>query len=71
MRLRTSAAKRFKRVEHATALIWRLLRVAEQHCRTRNAPHRCAEVYAGVTYADGQRVVTTKPSPDHPEQAAA
>jgi hypothetical protein len=30
-------------------------------------------VYAGVAYADGQRVVTTKPkgSPDQPEKAAA
>jgi transposase-like protein len=73
VRLRTSAAKRFKKVEHATALIWRLLLVAERHFRKLNAPHLCAEVYAGVAYADGQRVVTTKPkgSPDQPEKAAA
>jgi transposase-like protein len=73
VRLRTSAAKRFKRVENATALIWRLLLVAEQQFRKLNAPHRRAEVYAGVAYADGQRVVTTKSksSPAHREQVAA
>ena len=73
VRLRTSAAKRCKRVEHATARIWRLLLVAEQHVRTLNAPHLCVELYAGVAYADGQRVVTTKSNtaPTHPEQVAA
>ena len=30
LRLRTTAAKRFKRVESATALIWKLLLVAEK-----------------------------------------
>ena len=34
VRLRTSAAKRFKRVESATALIWKLLLVAEKRFRT-------------------------------------
>jgi putative transposase len=29
VRLRTTAAKRFKKVEHATALIWKILQVAE------------------------------------------
>jgi transposase-like protein len=61
VRLRTSAAKRFKKVENATALIWRVLLVVEQHFRKLNAPHRCAEVYAGVAYQDGHRV-TTSPS---------
>jgi putative transposase len=58
VRLRTSAAKRFKRVENATALIWKLLLVVEQHFRKLNAPHRCTQVYAGVAYRDGTRVVT-------------
>lgn len=58
VRLRTSAAKRFKKVENATALIWKLLLVVEQHFRKLNAPHLCAEVYAGVAYRDGHRVVT-------------
>jgi transposase-like protein len=58
VRLRTSAAKRFKKVENATALIWRLLLVVEQHFRKLNAPHRCADVFAGIAYRDGLRVVT-------------
>jgi putative transposase len=58
VRLRTSAAKRFKKVDNATALIWKLLLVVEQHFRKLNAPHRCADVYAGVAYRDGARVVT-------------
>lgn len=58
VRLRTSAAKRFKRVENATALIWKLLLVVEQHFRKLNAPHLCAEIFAGVAYCDGVRVVT-------------
>jgi len=62
VRLRTSAAKRFKKVESATALIWRILLVVEQHFRKLNAPHLCAEIYAGVTYRDGVRVVTAKAS---------
>jgi len=73
VRLRTSAAKRFKKVENATALIWKLLLVVEQHFRKLNAPHLCAEVYAGVAYQDGQRVVTTRPapSPEPPAEVAA
>ena len=53
VRLRTSAAKRFKQVERATAIIWRLLRVAEKRFCTRNAPEQCRDVYRGVRYADG------------------
>lgn len=71
VRLRTSAAKRFKRVEHATALIWRVLLVVEQHFRKLNAPHLCAEVYAGVAYQDGARVVTVKSSSTARKHVAA
>lgn len=73
VRLRTSAAKRFKKVENATALIWKLLLVVEQHFRKLNAPHLCAEVFAGVAYQDGERVVTAKPtsSSEHPRTIAA
>ena len=71
VRLRTSAAKRFKKVENATALIWKLLLVVEQHFRKLNAPHLCAEVYAGVAYHDGERVVTAKASAIARESVAA
>ncbi len=60
VRLRTSAAKGFKRVENATALIWRLLLVVQQNFRKLNAPHLCAEVLAGVQYQDGVQIDTAK-----------
>jgi len=45
VRLRTSAAKRFKKVANATALIWRLLMVAERRFRKLNAPELLAAVH--------------------------
>jgi putative transposase len=58
VRLRTSAAKRFKKVENATALIWKTLLVVEQHFRKLNAPHLCTAVSDGVVFHDGIRTVT-------------
>ncbi|MDH4209487.1 MAG: IS256 family transposase [Anaerolineae bacterium] len=55
VRLRTTAGKRFKRVESATALIWKLLQVAEQTFRRLNAPELLPLVYAGVTFVDGKK----------------
>lgn len=59
VRLRTTAATRFKKVENATALIWKTLLVVEQHFRKLNAPHRCPAVHDGTVYRDGQRAITT------------
>jgi transposase-like protein len=56
VRLRTSAAKRFKKVANATALIWRLLMVAEGHFRKLNAPELLAAVARGEPSVDGQFV---------------
>jgi hypothetical protein len=56
LRLRTSAAKRFKKVESATALIWRLMMVAEQRFRRLNAPELVAEVADPKQFVDGQPV---------------
>jgi putative transposase len=67
VRLRTSAAKRFKKVERATAIIWRLLRVAEKRFRKLNAPEQCRDVYRGVRYADGLEV----PAVSSTQKAAA
>lgn len=53
VRLRTTAAKRFKRVENACALIWKLLGVAEKTFRKLNAPHLLKEVAAGMHYVNG------------------
>lgn len=55
IRLRTTAGKRFKRVESATALIWKLLQVAEQSFRRLNAPELLPLVYAGVPFVDGRK----------------
>jgi putative transposase len=53
VRLRTTAGKRYKRVESATALIWKVLQVAEQTFRRLNAPELLPAVYAGTVYVDG------------------
>ena len=58
VRLRTSAAKRYRRVERATAMIWKVLCVAEQAFKTLNAPHRCWEVYHDHRFQNGEPVVT-------------
>jgi transposase-like protein len=55
VRLRTAAAKRFKKVENATAVIWKTLLVAEQTFRRLDAPERLPEVAEGVVYVDGVR----------------
>ena len=55
VRLRTAAAKWFKKVENATAVIWKTLLVAEQRFRRRDAPERLLEVAEGVVYVDGAR----------------
>lgn len=56
LRLRTDAAKRFKKVERATAVIWKMLMVAQKRFRRLNAPELLAKVYAGVRYEDGVEV---------------
>jgi len=56
LRLRTDAAKRFKRVDRATAVIWKMLMVAQHRFRKLNAPDLLAKVYAGVNYQDGIEV---------------
>jgi transposase-like protein len=58
VRLRTSAAKHFKRVEHTTALIWKLLCVAEKRFRKLRAPHEMKDVFEGRMYKDGKPVST-------------
>ena len=65
LRLRTAAAKRFKRVENATAVIWKMLLLAERRFRRLHAPDRMLEVFQGATYVNGIR------AQDPPEAAAA
>lgn len=56
VRLRTDASRRYKKVENATALIWKVLMVGEKKFRRLNAPELLKEVYEGAIYKDGLRV---------------
>jgi putative transposase len=71
VRLRTGASKRFKKVENATALIWKTLLVVEQHFRKLNAPHLLSTVYNGTEYKDGLLVRVVKEVKAAREQIAA
>ena len=53
VRLRTDAAKRFKKVQNATAMIWKLLQVAEKRFRTLKGYWLLPDVYAGKQFVDG------------------
>lgn len=55
VRLRTTAAKRYKKVKNATAVIWKTLLVAEKSFRKLNAPELLAEVADGAVYVNGIR----------------
>ena len=66
VRLRTTAAKRLKKVDSATAMIWKVLQVAEKTFRRLNAPELLPAVYAGAKYVDG---IKQSPVP-HQEVAA-
>jgi transposase-like protein len=45
LRLRTDAAKRYKKVENATAVIWKMLLLAEQRFHRLDAPEKLMQVY--------------------------
>jgi len=56
VRLRTTAAKRYKKVANATAVIWKTLLVAEQSFERLNAPELLADVADGTEYINGKKV---------------
>ena len=60
LRLRTDAAKRYKRVDRATALIWKMLMVAEKSFRRLKAPELMVEVHQGAQCVDRVRVHTMR-----------
>jgi transposase-like protein len=60
VRLRTSAAKRFKKVANAEALIWKLLMLAERSFRRLNGPRLMKDVYEGKKFVDGVAAKTTQ-----------
>jgi hypothetical protein len=55
VRPRTDASRRYKPVEGAKAIIWKVLRVAEQTWRKLNAPELLPWVASGVRFQDGVR----------------
>jgi transposase-like protein len=60
VRLRTTAAKRYKKVENATAVIWKTLQIVEKSFRKLDAPELLGEVAEGAEYVNGER---KKPEP--------
>jgi putative transposase len=66
VRLRTTAAKRFKQVDTATAMIWKVLHVVESTFRRLKAPELLPAVYAGVKSVEGIKPITV----NHQEIAA-
>jgi putative transposase len=53
LRLRTDAAKRYRKVENATVVIWKMLMLAERRFRRLDAPEKLMAVYLG--FAAGER----------------
>jgi transposase-like protein len=62
LRLRTGAAKRFKKVTNATAVIWKMLMLAEKRFRKLDAPDKLEQVFEGIQFKDG---VEVRSSLDH------
>ena len=56
VRLRTTAAKRYKKVANATAVIWKTLLVAEQSFERLNAAELLTDVADEIEYVNGKRV---------------
>jgi transposase-like protein len=57
VRLRTDASKRFKKVANATAMIWKVLCVAQQRFRRLDASELARDVHAGRKFVDGKPVI--------------
>ena len=58
VRLRTNAARRFKKTENASAMIWKLLMVAEKAFRRLERVHLLEDLVKGVKYVNGAPIRT-------------
>jgi len=58
LRLRTDAAKRYKKVENATLVIWKMLMLAERRFRRLDAPQKLMQVYLGFNLGEEARKET-------------
>jgi putative transposase len=56
VRLRTDAARRYKKVANAEALIWKILMIAEKKFRRLNTPELLEQVYNGQLFENGIEV---------------
>jgi putative transposase len=56
VRLRTDAARRYKKVANAEALIWKILTIAEKKFRRLNSPELLEQVHNGQLFEDGIEV---------------
>jgi len=54
LRLRTDAAKRYKKVESATAVIWKMLMLVEQRFRGLDALEKLMQVYLGFGFEEAR-----------------
>ena len=54
LRLRTNAAKRFKKVENATSVIWKMLLIAEKRFQRLDSPELVRVVWGGARFEDGK-----------------
>ena len=59
LRLRTDAARRYRRVDRAIAVIWKMLMVAEKRFRRLQAPELMKDIYLGARYVDGIAIEVT------------
>jgi putative transposase len=60
LRLRTDAAKRYKKVANATAVIWKMLLLAEQRFNRLDAPEKLIQVYLGFGFQESNEETETK-----------
>ena len=61
LRLETDAARRYKKVANAEALIWKILMIAEKEFRRLNSPDLLGAVYDGQLFEDGMPMTETNP----------
>jgi transposase-like protein len=60
LRLRTDAAKRYKKVENATAVIWKILLLAEQRFHRLDATEKLMQVYLEFGFQERNEETETK-----------
>jgi putative transposase len=71
LRLRTNAAKRFKKADNATCVVWKMLTVAQSRFRRLNAPELLEEVWKGVEFVNGVRRTQAEKETNAEQRTAA